>query len=131
MNGTATREKLFAARHRIRNAIEPQQRHGAPIRGRAHRADLAIAGRHRRARLWDRAVVTHRHRAGACRAAMLHARHDFLADVTAFLEIDAAELVHVALVREGVAIAEIDAALGHTKRDAMGLVLAGIDEFRA
>ena len=55
---------------------------------------------------------------------MLHARDDFLADIAAFGEIDAAELVHVGLVRKGVAIAEIEAALRHAERDAVRLVLA-------
>ena len=59
---------------------------------------------------------------------MLHARDDFLADIAAFGEIDAAELVHVGLVREGVAVAEIEAALRHAERYAMRLVLPGIDE---
>ena len=45
-------------------------------------------------------------------AAISIARHHFLPDETAFLEIDAVELVHVGFMREGVAIDEIDAARG-------------------
>ena len=63
-----------------------------------------------------------RHDAGARRAAMLHARHHLLADVAALVEIDAAELVHVGLVREGVAVDEIEPAARHAERDAVRLV---------
>ena len=62
---------------------------------------------------------------------MLHARDHLLADIAAFGEIDAAELVHVGLVREGIAVAEIEPALRHAERDAMRLVLRGIDQRRA
>ena len=62
---------------------------------------------------------------------MLHARHHFLADEAALGEIDAGELVHVGLVREGVAIAEIEAAARHAVRDAMRLVGGGVDDLRA
>ena len=62
---------------------------------------------------------------------MLHARHHFLADEAALVEIDAAELVHVGLVREGVAVDEIAAAARHAERDAMRLVVGGIDQRRA
>ena len=63
-----------------------------------------------------------RHDAGSRGAAMLHARHHLLADVAAFVEIDAGELVHVGLVREGVAIDEVEPAARHAQRDAVRLV---------
>ena len=62
---------------------------------------------------------------------MLHARNHFLADIAALGEIDAAELVHVGLVREGVAVAEIDAAVRDAERDAVRFVFAGLDNRRA
>ena len=62
---------------------------------------------------------------------MLHPRHDFLADIAAFAEIDAAELIHVGLVRKRIAVAEIDAALRYAERNAMGVVIARRDEIRA
>ena len=96
--------------------------------GGAHGADLALAGRDRGAGLRRRAVVANRHGARARDAAMLHARDHLLADIAAFGEIDAAELVHVGLVREGVAVAEIDAALRNAERDAVRLVFARVDE---
>ena len=59
-----------------------------------------LAGHHRDARFRRRTVEGDRHDAGARGAAMLHARHDLLADEAALVEIDAAELVHVGFVRE-------------------------------
>ena len=56
--------------------------------------------------------------------AMLHARDDLLADVAALVEIDAVEQVEVGVVREGVAVGEIDAALRHADGDAQRLVFA-------
>ena len=53
---------------------------------------------------------------------MLDARHHFLPDIAALFEIDAAELVHVGFVREGVAIDEIHAAARHAERDAVRVV---------
>ena len=53
---------------------------------------------------------------------MLHARHHFLADVAALGEVDAIDEVQVGVVREGVAIGEIEPAFGHAKRDAAGVV---------
>ena len=71
------------------------------------------------------AVEGDRHDAVARGAAMLDARDHLLADVAALVEIDAAELVHVGLVRKGVAIDEIEAAARHAERDAMRLVVGG------
>ncbi len=62
---------------------------------------------------------------------MLDARHHFLADIAAFLEIDAAELVHVGIVREGVVIDEVEPAARHAERDAMRFIGGLIDERRA
>ena len=108
-----------------------KQRDAAAGRGRAHGAELAVAGRHGGAGSRRGAVIAHRHGAGARGAAVLHARHHFLADIAAFGEIDAAELVHVGFVRKGVAVAEIGAALRHAERNAVRLVFARLDEASA
>ena len=86
---------------------------------------VALAGHHRGAGFRRRAVEGDRHDAGARGAAMLDARHHFLADEAALVEIDAAELVHVGLVREGVAVDEIRAAARHAERDAVRFVVGG------
>ena len=117
---------IASATRSRRNSATPR-----PGGGRAHGADLAFAGRDRGAGFGRGAVVAHRHGAGARGAAMLHPRHHLLADIAALGEIDAAELVHVGLVRKGVAVAEIDAAARHAERDAMRFVFARVDERRA
>ena len=55
---------------------------------------------------------------------MPHARDDLLADIAAFLEIDAVQQVEIGVMGKGVAVGEIDAALGHAERDAKRLVFA-------
>ncbi len=62
---------------------------------------------------------------------MLHARDDLLADIAALVEIDAGKTVHVGLVRERIAVHEIEPAARHAERDAMGLVFGGIDQLGA
>jgi len=62
---------------------------------------------------------------------VLDARDHFLADVTAFVEIDAGQLVHVGFVRKGAAIVEIHAAARHAERDAVGVIGVGIGRRRA
>ena len=94
-------------------------------------ADLLVARHHRHAGVGRKAVVGDRHDAVARGAAMLHARHDLLADIAALVEIDAVELVHVGFVRERVAIDEIESAARHAERDAVRLVGCGIDQRRA
>ena len=77
------------------------------------------------------AVVGDRHDAAARGAAMLDARHHLLADIAAFVEIDAGELVHVGLVRKGVAVDEVEPAARHAERNAVRLVGVRVDELRA
>ena len=85
--------------------------------------DRSVARRHLDAGLGREAVaIDDRHDPGARRAAVLHARDDLLADVAALVEIDAVQLVHQRLVREGVAPQKILAAFGHAERDAVGVV---------
>ena len=58
---------------------------------------------------------------------MLDARDHLLPDEAALVEVDASELVHVGLVREGVAVHEIEAAARNAERDAVRLVSLGLD----
>ena len=59
---------------------------------------------------------------GARRAAVLHAGDDLLADVAALVEIDAVQLVHESLMREGFAERKILAAFRHPERNPVGVV---------
>ncbi len=81
-----------------------------------------LARHHRQAGAGREVVIDHRHHAAARAGAMLDARDHLLPDIAAFVEIDAGELVHVGLVRKGVAVDEIDAAARHAERDAVRLV---------
>src|SRR5690606_26227303 len=54
-------------------------------------------------------------------AAMLHARHDFLPDITALLETDAAALVEQHVMRKSVAQCVVAATLGYAMGDAEGV----------
>ena len=62
---------------------------------------------------------------------MLHPRHHLLADIAALVEIDAVQAVHVGLVRERVAIHEIEPAARHAGLDAMRFVSLAVDEVGA
>ena len=77
------------------------------------------------------AVEAHRHHARARAAAVRHARDDLLADEAALVEIDAVKLIHVGLVREGIAVDEVEPAARHAERDAVRFVVRGIDQLRA
>ena len=70
-------------------------------------------------------------RPGPRGAAMLHPRHHFLTDVTALVEIDAVQAVHVGLVRKRVAIDEVETAARHAAGDAMRFIGRRIGELRA
>ena len=122
MDRDAAADQRLATRYRLRHPVEPQQRQRAAGRGGPHGADLAVAGRHRGAGRGRGAVIAHRHDAAARGAAVLDSRDDFLADIAALGEIDAAELVHVGFVREGVAVGEIEAAVRHAERDTVCVV---------
>ena len=111
--------------------VEPQQREPAASGRRAEHADLLLARHHRQAGAGREVVIDDRHDAAARAGAMLDARDHLLPDIAAFVEIDAGELVHVGLVREGVAIDEIHAAARHAERDAVRLDRLGVGEPRA
>ncbi len=62
---------------------------------------------------------------------MLHPRHHLLSDVTALVEIDAVQAVHVGFVRKRIAIHEVEAAARNAGGDAMGVIGCAIDQIRA
>src|SRR6185503_15801741 len=122
VNRDAAGNDLLAGCKRIADPSEMQHRQSAPLRGRAHHADLDVPNLDRYAGLGGEILKSHRHDALARRAAMLDPRYDLLADITAFLEVDTVELIHVGLVREGVVVLEIQPAARRAERDAMRLV---------
>ena len=61
--------------------------------------------------------------AAARRAAMLHARDDFLAHVATLLETDAAQLIEIGLMRETLARPDVGARVAESERDARGFVV--------
>src|SRR6185437_9882607 len=98
------------------------------IRRRAHGADRFVAGKDRRSDFRRRPIEQHTH--GACPrgAAMLHPRHNFLADITALVEIDTGEAVHIGFVREGIAIDEVETAAGRAYSNAVRLIGGAVDQ---
>ena len=118
-----TRRHGRERRRRGRGARAPA--HGR--RRRAHRANLAFTGRDGCSGLRRRALVAYRARS---RRAMPRCpcAYDLLADIAAFGEINAAKLVHISLMRESVAVAEVDAYRRRVPRDAERVVLVRLDE---
>src|ERR1700691_1289127 len=57
---------------------------------------------------------------------MLHARNDLLADIAALVEIDPMEKIEIGVVREGVGIREIEAALRRSDGDPETLVFVDV-----
>src|SRR5579883_3438444 len=92
---------------RFGNTIEPQQCERVTSRGRSDRAKRFAARDDRRAGGRRSAIGGDRHHAAARGPAMLHARDHFLADEAALLEVDAAELVHIGFMREGIVVGEV------------------------
>ena len=62
------------------------------------------------------------------RASMLHARYDLLAHITAFLEVDAVQLIKQGIVRKGIAMDIVASALGHAEPDPPCTVIGFGDE---
>jgi len=56
-----------------------------------------------------------------CRA-VLHARHDFLADIAALFEVQAGKTVHIRFVRKNPAVIEIDKPIGNAGGDSSRLI---------
>ena len=120
------------AAQRVGDAVEAQHRKPAACRrDEPVTPTVLVAGHHRHAGVGREAFGRDRHDAVARGAAMLHARHHLLADIAALVEIDAGELVHVGLVREGVAVDEVEPAARHAERDAVRLVGLRLDQLGA
>ena len=62
---------------------------------------------------------------------MLHPRYDFLPNVTALVEIDTMQAIHVGLVRKRVAIHEVQSAARNACSDAVRIISRTIDHFSA
>src|ERR1700730_4605424 len=62
---------------------------------------------------------------------MLHARNHLLPDVTALLEVDAVQAVHVGFVRKRIAIDKLKTAARNARGDAMSLIGGAIDQLGA
>src|SRR6187455_3448691 len=118
LDGDAACSERRSCGARIGNAIEAQHGKAAVSCVRARDANLSVAGHHRDAGVWRKVAGVNRYDAVSRGAAMLHARHHLLADVAALVEIHALKLIHVGLVREGVAIDEVNPAARHALRDA-------------
>src|SRR5262249_53761405 len=127
----AAGDERLARRDGIADAIEAKQSKAATLRARPERSHALAAGAQRPARLGRKAVEGQRHHAAARSAAVLDARDHLLSDETALVEVDAPQLVHVALMRKSIAVSEVEAAARHPERDAMGLVGRRVDELGA
>ena len=127
----AAGDQRRCARKGVLDAIEPQRRKPAADDARAHHADILLARHHRDAGLRRRPLEGDGNHARAGGAAVLDARDDLLADEAALGEIDALELIHVGLVREGIAVDEVGPAARHPERDAVRLIVRGRDQFCA
>src|SRR5262249_26851092 len=101
------------------------------LRGRAEDADRFLTCAHRSAGLRCEALESYADYAGSGGSAMLDARNHLLADEAALGKVDAAQLVHVALVRKCIAIDEIKPAARDRERNAMRLVGHRINELGA
>ena len=117
--------------NRIGDTVGPHQRQTFFVRCRSHRADHLVAGENGGADLRRGAIENDLHRAGARGAAVLHPRHHLLADIAALVEIDPVQAVHVGLVRERIAVHEVEAAAGNAAGDPMRIIGGAVDQFRA
>jgi hypothetical protein len=91
-------------------------------RSRSYGADRFAAGKNRFPRLRRPAVKNDPDHSRARGAAMLHPRHHLLTDITALVEIDAVQPIHIGFMRKCVAIDEVQPAARNAQCDAMGVV---------
>src|SRR4051812_46705235 len=84
-------------RHGIRDPIDAYEGDGASLSRRAERAERFFSSHHGGANFRRRAVVSSGEDSGARRSAVLHARDDLLANITALIEVNTHELVHGSL----------------------------------
>ena len=124
-----------AGRFGFGQAVEAEQGEALARADGAERAEMDLGRHHLRAG-GGRRREADRHDAFARGLPEVDAGHDLLSDVAALLEIDAVQMVEVGVVGKGVAVDEIDAALGHAEPDpvrgvAPGRVGVGCGEDRA
>src|SRR3984885_14655544 len=112
----------LAAHSLNQREVESQERERLAPRGGAERADGQFAVEDWRPRRRRGARQFHARDAFAGGPAVLHARNDLLADIAALVEIDPMEEVEIGVVREGVAIGEIEPALRRSYGDTQALV---------
>src|SRR6516164_10835354 len=127
----ATRSHSVSSRDRLAEPIEAKHGETAAVRGRAECADRFLTCVHLSAGLRREALESYADHASSSGPAMLDARNHLLADEAALGKVDAAQLVHVALVRKCIAIDEIKPAARDRERNAMRLVGHRIDELGA
>src|SRR5262249_12036391 len=113
---------------RIPNAIEAQQGEAAALGGGAEHSYLLVSSHDRQAGGGREFVVGDRHNPVASTRAMLDTRNDFLTHITALVEIDTVELVHIGFMRKSVAIDKVQAPSRHAKRNTVGLVGLCVDQ---
>src|SRR4051794_26367735 len=118
----AARRQRYTPSKRFFEPIKSQKRNTVSVSGRAEMADLLLARQHRNAGFGSEAVVLHADDAGACAPAVLHARHNLLAYIASFFEINPVELIHVGFVGKCVAVGEVEAAPRNAELDPMLLV---------
>src|SRR5204863_5179596 len=116
---------------RVSGTIHPDQRETIVACRRTHGAHRLVAGEDSCSRFRRRALKNDPYRSGARGAAMLHPRHHFLPDIAALVEIDAVQPVHIGLMRERIAIHEVEPAARHAGRDTMRFVGSFVDEISA
>src|SRR5262249_60805139 len=120
-----------AARRGLLAAAEAQRRESTAGHARPHQTDALVARHHRNTSVRRCALEAYGNHACACGCAVLDARDDLLADEAALVEVDAAKLVHVALMRKRIPVSKVGAALRDAKRDSMSLVLRRVDKLSA
>src|SRR5262249_21731465 len=130
-HGNTTRFQCRFCCQCVRDPVEPHERKAPAFGGGAERADLLPAGHDPPARGRRGLFVSESHDAATAVGALLDARNDLLADIAAFVEIDAVKLVHTGLVWERVAIDEVETATRHAVRDAMGFIVIRTAQPRA
>src|SRR5258708_38747771 len=95
---------------------------------RTHGAHRLLAGENNGARFGRWAVNKHPYCSRARGAEMLHSRNHLLSDVSALVEIDAEQAVHVGFVWKRIVIRKAKSAARNARRDAMGGVGRAVDE---
>src|SRR6202035_4353166 len=110
----------------VPDGLNPQQCQADAVGAGAHLAGLAAVLRNDRARLRGWAVDARRKQALFDQAAILCPRGQFLADIAAFVPIDAVELVEPGFEQDRFVEHEVAAAVGDTEGQAPPVVLGEI-----